>query len=453
MNEQVQQYFDRMYNVEENLLVYVGECNQDINTFFNYLDEQEITENKSKLKSFLYLIVQLSNNYHRTSDLYTKIDQILAHLKASIQKHFQNSEIFHIFNSNKRVLFFLVQQKILTIDQGIVDCFIQPKFLKKSYIEYFFPEVEPFLQESFKNKVKQSDKDSLDLFNEKRQIGENDSNICSLIRNDQLDDFIAYLEKNNISLSSVIGSSIYETNQLLLNKEEKVSLIEYSAYFGAQQIFVYLHKQNVDMTSDIWPYVIHGKSADLIHLLEENHIQTKSNSYQYLIVEAIKCHHNDIANYFKTNFCQKEYLYNRYLLKKHFKYYNFIFKIYSRDIIYNSVRSDLFYYLCKYDYDFVVEALLSLKEVNVNKQYKIYKPNRKQKDMVLSMAIKNGDINKIPKEKERERFYIRRHKEEPENLEYKDANNYYIYNYDLEIITPLSVAARKGNIDIIKLLV
>ena len=73
--------------------------------------------------------------------------------------------------------------------------------------------------------------------------------ICSLIRNDQVVDFIAHLEKNNISPSSTIKQSIYETNQFL-NKKEKISLIEYSAFFGAQQIFVYLNKKNVDLTTN-----------------------------------------------------------------------------------------------------------------------------------------------------------------------------------------------------------
>ena len=164
MTAKIQQYFNQMKNIEGNLLSFIEECNQDKNTFINFLDEQQITKNKSVLKSFLYLIVHISNNYHRTKDLYAKIDQILTYLKDSILQNFQNFEIFHIFQSNKRILLFLIQQKLFIIDQSIVDCFNQPKFLKKSYIEYFFPEVEPFLPKSVKDQIKESNNDSLYLF-------------------------------------------------------------------------------------------------------------------------------------------------------------------------------------------------------------------------------------------------------------------------------------------------
>ena len=41
-------------------------------------------------------------------------------------------------------------------------------------------------------------------YDEKRQKGENDSYICTLIRNDLIDEFIVHVNKTNISLSSTI---------------------------------------------------------------------------------------------------------------------------------------------------------------------------------------------------------------------------------------------------------
>lgn len=454
MTDKIQKYFDLMKDVEENLLVYIGESNQDYN-IINYLDKHEITQNKPQLKSFLYLLVHISNNYHPTGNFYNKIFSILSNFKCLIQKHFQNAEIFHIFQSSKRLLLFLIQQNLIKINQEIFDFFNQTNFHQKSYIEYFFPEIESFIQESlkkeYKSKVKELNENNLILFNEKRKIGENDSYICSLIRNDQVVDFITYLEKTNTSPSSDIKISIYETNQFLLNNAKRTSLIEYSAYFGAQQIFAYLCKRNVKMESNIWSYAIHGKNADLIHLLEENHVETFGNSFQYLVVEAIKCHHNEIADYFLLNFCQEEQIYEQYLLKKCLKYHNFNIKDYDvEQIIQYSVESDLFYSLCKYDYSFVVEEILSTTKINVNRQYQIYKPLENQEDIVLSIAIKNGDIDKIPEEK-RYRWFIG-DIEELEKDEYKEGKNYYAYNYNLEVMTALSIAARKGNIDIIRLL-
>ena len=53
-------------------------------------------------------------------------------------------------------------------------------------------------------------------FYEKRKEGENDSHICSLIRNDSIIEFIKYVTENNYSLDYTITSSIFETNSFLL---------------------------------------------------------------------------------------------------------------------------------------------------------------------------------------------------------------------------------------------
>lgn len=160
MMDTIQQYFDLMKDIKENLLTFIEENDQDtFSIFINYLDEQKITENKKKFESFLYLLVHLSNNYHRTGDLFNNIDRILYNYKESIQKKFQNSEIFHIFQSNKRLLLSLIQSKLITINQSIFDFISQNKLKKKSYIEYFLPEIKSFLpktlKEEYQSKVKE----------------------------------------------------------------------------------------------------------------------------------------------------------------------------------------------------------------------------------------------------------------------------------------------------------
>ena len=46
--------------------------------------------------------------------------------------------------------------------------------------------------------------ESIDNFERNRQKFENESNLCSIIREDLIVDFIQYVNKNNISLSSKI---------------------------------------------------------------------------------------------------------------------------------------------------------------------------------------------------------------------------------------------------------
>ena len=145
MTEKMQQYYDLMKDVEENILTYIDENNQK--SFFNYLNEQKIAENKQIFKSFLYILVHISNNYHRTKNFYDKIDQILIKYKISIQTFYKNSEIFHIFKSNKRILLFLKEEKILNFDEFIVRQIIHNHYINYKYPQYFQPEIEQFKNE------------------------------------------------------------------------------------------------------------------------------------------------------------------------------------------------------------------------------------------------------------------------------------------------------------------
>lgn len=64
-------------------------------------------------------------------------------------------------------------------------------------------------------------------FSEKdRKIGENDHEICKLIRQDLSEEFIPFVSRESISLSSKISPSIYETNPFL--KKKTPSLIDFS---------------------------------------------------------------------------------------------------------------------------------------------------------------------------------------------------------------------------------
>ena len=138
----------------------------------------------------------------------------------------------------------------------------------------------------------------IEKFTECRIKGQNASYICELIRQDSVEEFITYVNKNNISLSSVINESIFETNSFLINKNPQ--LIEYAAFFGSIQIFQYI-KINCPklLNGDLWLYGIHSNNAEMIHILEENQIFPKDRSYEECMIESIKCHHNEIVNYIR----------------------------------------------------------------------------------------------------------------------------------------------------------
>ena len=104
------------------------------------------------------------------------------------------------------------------------------------YCHFFYPEIKEFIGEE---KIKELEAELLsqddqifDNFNEKRHKGENNSYICTLIRQDSIKDFIIYINRTNLSLKSVIMPSIFETNSFLNDKNP--TLIEYAAFSNFQ---------------------------------------------------------------------------------------------------------------------------------------------------------------------------------------------------------------------------
>ena len=156
--------------------------------------------------------------------------------RPQIKQTFSNIEIFNIFLSNKKILLFLLKKEIIMIDDDIYnELFSKTDSNGNRYCHFFYPELKKFKgEEKVKGIEKQiigKDSNIFDGFEEKREEGENDSFICSIIRQDSVKEFVEYVNRTNLSLRS-------EVNNLL--KEKHTTLIEYSAFFGSIQIFQYL---------------------------------------------------------------------------------------------------------------------------------------------------------------------------------------------------------------------
>ena len=226
----VLQFIENVEKVEENF-----------QNLIQLLDDHKIRDDKHFLKSFLYLVSKISNNHYREKDFFSKIEQILTELKNDIKKCLTNHEIFKIFKGNKRIILFLIEQDLIKIDEQIAD-----KIINNKNTQYFYPEIKNFLSEEEQQKISSELPEN---FEENRKIGENDDQICELIRNDMIDEFITHVNRMNISLKSNVCNSIFETNPFLIDKE--ISLIEYAAFFGSIQIFNYLYKNGVELTSSL----------------------------------------------------------------------------------------------------------------------------------------------------------------------------------------------------------
>ena len=312
-----------MRKIQELLLGYL-ENDDSADQYFqnaNIINDLEIIQNKYELKLFLHLISQISANHHRGNNFFTKIETFLKIYEDDIKENFSDFSIFNIFRNNKRILLFLFEEKIIIPNDLIYGMITSNKYKKRKYPEYFFPEFKSFYPQNYINELISKNPDleeqNYSLYFEKRKIGENDSHICNLIRNDSVKEFIIYVNKTNLHLSDIIiKQSIYETNPLFLKNQ--ASIIEYAAFFGSIQIFNFLKMNNVELTENLWIPAIHSQNADLIHLLEENHVeplrfkndgygcsfqclQTSIKNNKDYIAESIKCHHIDIMNYLISN--------------------------------------------------------------------------------------------------------------------------------------------------------
>lgn len=70
---------------------------------------------------------------------------------------------------------------------------------------------------------------------------------------------------------------------------------------------------NAESTSSLWLLAIHSKNHEIIHQLEDNHVdptvarnrkslnkKDKADNYAEFFKESIKCHHKENANYINT---------------------------------------------------------------------------------------------------------------------------------------------------------
>ena len=384
----IHEYFIYMKEVNDKIIDFLVNEDSDNDGFqelIKDIKDHKLPDNQASFKSLLYLILNIANNHHRGLNFLDKIFQILGYFQQEIKDYFSNDEIFLIFESNKRILLFLIEEKIMTINEGIVYKLKSPKYRKAKYPQYFFPEVQNY-SHIFKRGKVQPIPEKIDLFpkikknpedlswvddmsiklpenfDHNRKIGENDQYICQLIQRDSIDEFVSYVSKQCISLNSEIENSIYETNSFLI-KKEKHTLIEYAFFYGSENIFNFLKMSGVALTSSLWIYSIHSENANMFHILESHKVEFPSENNYYLLKECIKCHHNNFYDYILENYpcCSDQH--ELKILEKSLKYYNFA---YIEDKL---IDKTLFKYLITFDYFPIVDILLKNEDININQEY------------------------------------------------------------------------------------
>lgn len=221
-------------------------------------------------------------------------------------------------------------------------------------------------------KLTKNSKKNSEINDIKKNIGENDNDICKLIQKDSIDDFISFIVNNKIDISSRIDLSIFETNSFLLKKGS--TLIEYAAFYGSLNIFKYLYSKKAKISQSIWLYAIHGKNPIIINIIKKTNFPKEEIDYTAIYNESIKCHYKDVSMYLEKNYSHLlKFDYKRILKSYNFEYFTNNF--------FN--EPDIFYLLCQYDYVPLVAFLLKTSHPN-------FQTKRKQNS--LEIAARKGNI-------------------------------------------------------------
>ena len=144
----IKEYSEKMICIQEFLLEFLENDKIEETDFIfliNNLDNAKIRKNKHEFKSLLHMIAKISN--HRRNQFFNnKIDKILKEFQKEITHNFSNTEIFNIFISNKRILLFLFEEKIIVPDQTILSMMTKKKYFSIILFSIFLQRNERIFQ-------------------------------------------------------------------------------------------------------------------------------------------------------------------------------------------------------------------------------------------------------------------------------------------------------------------
>lgn len=183
MSGQILNYCQQKKIIYDILLSYIeedGENEEDYQRLIIQIEIQNIREDVEELKEFLKLLSCVSNNHRRYILLINKIEKILLYFSEVLKHALPDFEIFEIFKNNPRIYHFLHKNKIINVTEDIIKLMNIDNNLQ-IFLPYFNKENELIKSEEVEEKL---------------EIGENDSYLCKIIRDDLIDEFIEYIGEN-----------------------------------------------------------------------------------------------------------------------------------------------------------------------------------------------------------------------------------------------------------------
>ena len=118
----ISDYLDKMKSIQKNILDFF-EVQENSEEYFQNLNAKiqdlKIHDDSHRLRMFLHILINISNNHNRQHNFWEKMERLLLLFKKEMLEKFSNNELFNIFDSNKRLLLYLIEEKIITINEYI----------------------------------------------------------------------------------------------------------------------------------------------------------------------------------------------------------------------------------------------------------------------------------------------------------------------------------------------
>ena len=146
----VKKYFDKKKELQEALLTFIDNTSDLVDDYYyltRLIEEQKIESKPEEFKLYLHLIKNIVSDHHRGQNFYEKIERILLQYRKYIKQTFSNSLLFRIFIECKWILFFLIKNNILIIEEAFVKFFVdsgEENLIR--YCHFFYPEIKKFVQ-------------------------------------------------------------------------------------------------------------------------------------------------------------------------------------------------------------------------------------------------------------------------------------------------------------------
>lgn len=235
-----------------------------LESFILYIKSKKITEpeNRHQFIDFCNIMINCERN-----------DQLFLALKDDFQRNFTKVELFSIFAQRKKILHSLFNNGFISphtiqlnmndiifknfyfdLKNKVPDSYLE-KYITKNHLEKYFTSY---------NENKESKKQT---FSKKK--------LKDIIKNDNLDEFIDFVNKTELKIDGQIPNSSFDYDFRF--KKNPPTFVEYAAKMGSLNIFKYLISSKVSVPKNVREEAIYGGNTEIIHIVEDLNISFDIN--------------------------------------------------------------------------------------------------------------------------------------------------------------------------------